>query len=84
MTTVSMGEVEEERICSGKRSARSKNSRLIIFCIILLGMAGAPGIAEIEGREAGIGVARLLDMIGVVMVAVLMTVAAVVQVGARC
>lgn len=81
MTTVSVCEAEEEWICSGKRSAKSKNSRLIIFCIILLGMAGAPGIAEIEGSEAGIG---LLNMIGVVMVlvAVLMMVAVVVQFGA--
>ena len=55
MTIVSLGKVEEEWICSGKKSAKSKNSRLIICCIILLGMAGAPGIAEIKGSEAGIG-----------------------------
>ena len=36
----------------------------MILCVILLGMAGAPG------SKAGIGVVRLLDIIGVVMVVV--------------
>ena len=81
MTIVSLGEMKEEWICSGNRSAKSKNSRLIIFCMILLGMAGAPGIAEIKGSEAGIGVARLLDITWVVIV-VVVTVAVVVRLGA--
>ena len=46
--------------------------------MILLGMAGAPGIAEIKGSEAGIGVARLLGVVIVVVV----TVAVVVRLGA--
>lgn len=36
-----------------------------IVLYFLLGIAGAPGTAEIKGRKAKIGVVRLLDIIGV-------------------
>lgn len=48
----------------------------------MLGMAGAPGKAEIKGNDAGTGVVKLLDIGGVVIVVVIVLMTVVVQLGA--